>query len=70
MSGLAAWGFLASLACMGAWGVSLLLDDVIEVPDRLQGVLVVLALPCVLTICAIPIFGRREVDPADSARNG
>jgi hypothetical protein len=66
VSGLAAWGFVVSLVCWAAWGLVSLLDVVIEVPDGVQLSLLVLALPCVLTIVAIPIFGGREVDFVDS----
>jgi hypothetical protein len=60
VSGVATWALLVSLTAWVAYGLSQLADWATEVPYWLQTSLFLFALPSLLTLLALPIFGRRD----------
>jgi uncharacterized membrane protein len=59
VSGFAAWALLVSALACGGWALAQLIGLVTVVPDWLRLGLLLLALPSLLMIIAVPIFGRR-----------
>lgn len=66
LSGVAVWALLVSFAAWAAYGLLQLAEWVTDVPYWLQTSLFLLALPSLLTLIALPLFGRLEKPQPDS----
>jgi hypothetical protein len=70
VSGLVAWGFLGSLIAWLVLSMVKLADLVTEVANWLIPTLFLLALPSLLTLIAVPMFGRLEQPERSSPPRG